>query len=35
MIFRIDLYYFRPTDAESLLGDPTKEKAKLGWVPEI
>ena len=34
-IFRIDPRYFRPTEVESLLGDPTKAKEKLGWVPEI
>jgi len=34
-IFRIDPCYFRPTEVESLLGDPTKAKEKLGWVPEI
>ena len=27
--------YFRPTEVETLLGDPTKAKQKLGWVPEI
>jgi len=26
--------YFRPTEVETLLGDPAKAKAKLGWVPE-
>lgn len=34
-IFRIDPRYFRPTEVESLLGDPAKAKEKLGWVPEI
>jgi GDPmannose 4,6-dehydratase len=34
-IFRIDPRYFRPTEVETLLGDPTKAKEKLGWVPEI
>ena len=34
-IIRIDPRYFRPTEVETLLGDPTKAKAKLGWVPEI
>jgi len=29
------LRYFRPTEVETLLGDPTKAKQKLGWVPEI
>lgn len=34
-IVRIDPCYFRPTEVETLLGDPTKAKVKLGWVPEI
>jgi GDPmannose 4,6-dehydratase len=34
-IVRIDPQYFRPTEVETLLGDPTKAKEKLGWVPEI
>jgi len=34
-IIRIDPRYFRPTEVETLLGDPGKAKAKLGWVPEI
>ena len=34
-IVRIDPRYFRPTEVETLLGDPSKSKAKLGWVPEI
>jgi GDPmannose 4,6-dehydratase len=32
---RIDPRYFRPAEVETLLGDPTKAKEKLGWVPEI
>ena len=35
MIVRIDPRYFRPTEVETLLGEPTKAKEKLGWVPEI
>lgn len=35
VIVAIDPRYFRPTEVESLLGDPTKAKIKLGWVPEI
>jgi len=31
----IDPRYFRPTEVETLLGDPSKAKNKLGWVPEI
>jgi GDPmannose 4,6-dehydratase len=34
-IVRIDPRYFRPTEVESLLGDPSKAKAKLGWTPNI
>jgi GDPmannose 4,6-dehydratase len=34
-IVRIDPRYFRPTEVETLLGDPAKAKLKLGWVPEI
>jgi GDPmannose 4,6-dehydratase len=32
---KIDPRYFRPTEVEFLLGDPTKAKSKLGWVPEV
>ena len=35
IIIRIDPRYFRPTEVETLLGDPTKAKQKLGWTPEI
>lgn len=35
ILVRIDPRYFRPAEVESLLGDPTKAKAKLGWTPEI
>jgi GDPmannose 4,6-dehydratase len=35
VIVRIDPRYFRPTEVETLLGDPTKAKEKLGWVPDI
>ncbi len=34
-IVKIDPRYFRPTEVETLLGDPDKAKQKLGWVPEI
>ncbi|MBC8017218.1 MAG: GDP-mannose 4,6-dehydratase, partial [Verrucomicrobia bacterium] len=27
--------YFRPAEVDTLLGDPAKAKAKLGWTPEI
>lgn len=35
VIVRVDPRYFRPAEVETLLGDPTKAKQKLGWVPEI
>ncbi len=35
VILRIDPRYFRPAEVETLLGDPTKAKARLGWEPEI
>ena len=35
VVIRIDPRYFRPTEVESLLGDPTKARERLGWVPEI
>ena len=34
-VVKIDPCYFRPTEVETLLGDPSKAKQKLGWVPEI
>ena len=33
-IVQVDLRYFRPTEVDTLLGDPTKAKEKLGWVPK-
>jgi GDPmannose 4,6-dehydratase len=35
VIVKVDAKYFRPAEVETLLGDPTKAKEKLGWVPEI
>ncbi len=35
VVVRIDPRYFRPTEVETLLGDPSKAKQKLGWVPEV
>ena len=35
IIVQVDPRYFRPTEVETLLGDPSKAKEKLGWVPEI
>jgi len=35
VIVRIDPRYFRPAEVETLLGDPSKAKKKLGWTPEI
>jgi GDPmannose 4,6-dehydratase len=34
-VVRVDPRYFRPTEVESLLGDPSKAKQKLGWEPKI
>ncbi len=34
-IVRVDHRYFRPTEVETLLGDPTKAKEELGWTPKI
>jgi GDPmannose 4,6-dehydratase len=34
-IIEIDPRYFRPTEVETLLGDASKAKQKLGWVPKI
>jgi GDPmannose 4,6-dehydratase len=34
-IVQVDPRYFRPTEVETLLGDPTKAKQKLGWTPKI
>ena len=34
-IVRVDSRYFRPTEVETLLGDPTKARQKLGWTPKI
>jgi GDPmannose 4,6-dehydratase len=33
VIVRVDPRYFRPTEVETLLGDPSRAKARLGWVP--
>jgi GDPmannose 4,6-dehydratase len=35
VIVKVDPRYYRPTEVETLLGDPAKAKQKLGWVPEI
>jgi len=35
IIVRVDPRYFRPAEVETLLGDPSKAKEKLGWVPQI
>ena len=34
-VVKIDPRYYRPTEVETLLGDPTKANAKLGWKPKI
>jgi len=33
-VLSVDPAYFRPTEVDLLIGDPTKAKEKLGWVPE-
>jgi GDPmannose 4,6-dehydratase len=35
VVVKIDPRYFRPTEVDTLLGDPTKARTKLGWSPEI
>jgi GDPmannose 4,6-dehydratase len=35
VIVRVDPRYYRPTEVETLLGDPSKAKARLGWTPKI
>ncbi|MGC3982217.1 MAG: GDP-mannose 4,6-dehydratase [Steroidobacteraceae bacterium] len=35
VLVKVDPRYFRPTEVETLLGDPTKAREKLGWVPEV
>lgn len=35
VIVKVDYRYFRPTEVETLLGDPSKAKAELGWEPKI
>ena len=35
VIVRVDPRYFRPAEVETLLGDPTRARERLGWVPEI
>ncbi len=34
VVVRVDPRYFRPTEVDTLLGDPTKAREKLGWVPK-
>jgi GDPmannose 4,6-dehydratase len=34
-VVRVDPRYFRPAEVDTLLGDPSRAKAKLGWRPEI
>ena len=35
IIIRVDPRYFRPTEVDNLLGDPSKARQKLGWKPKI
>ena len=34
VVIKIDPTYFRPTEVDLLIGDPTKSKTKLGWLPK-
>ncbi|MEL6841111.1 MAG: GDP-mannose 4,6-dehydratase, partial [Pseudomonadota bacterium] len=35
VVMRVDPRYFRPAEVETLLGDPARAKAELGWTPQI
>ena len=35
LIVSVDPKYFRPTEVETLLGDPSKAKQEMGWEPKI
>jgi GDPmannose 4,6-dehydratase len=35
VIIEVDKRYFRPTEVEALIGDPTKARKKLGWFPKV
>ncbi|MGE5526753.1 MAG: GDP-mannose 4,6-dehydratase [Rhodospirillaceae bacterium] len=35
IVVRVDPRYFRPTEVDTLLGDPTKARTKLGWTPKV
>jgi GDPmannose 4,6-dehydratase len=35
VVVKVDARYFRPTEVETLLGDPSKAQRELGWIPEI
>ena len=35
VVVKIDPRYFRPTEVDTLLGDPTKAREKLGWFPKV
>jgi GDPmannose 4,6-dehydratase len=35
LVVAVDSRYFRPSEVETLLGDPTKAREKLGWVPKV
>ena len=35
VIVKVDPHYFRPTEVDTLLGDASKAREKLGWQPEI
>jgi len=35
VVVKVDPKYYRPTEVDTLLGDPTKAKEKLGWTPKF
>jgi GDPmannose 4,6-dehydratase len=35
VLVKVDPRYFRPTEVETLLGDATKARTRLGWQPEV
>ena len=35
IIIKVDPRYYRPTEVQTLLGDPSKAKQKLGWEPKV
>ena len=35
IVVKVDSRYYRPTEVETLLGDPSKAREKLGWTPQV